>query len=50
MDKKEFVTAEELERYCKSLRMDYTAVVSYFVKRKYFVRILRTYPKSLVAW
>jgi len=49
MDKKEFVTAEELERYCKSLRMDYTAVVSYFVKRKYFVRILRGifYVKSL---
>jgi len=49
MDKKEFVTAEELERYCKSLRMDYTAVVSYFAKRKYFVRILRGifYVKSL---
>ena len=49
MNKKEFVTAEELERYCKSLRMDYTAVVSYFVKRKYFVRILRGifYVKSL---
>lgn len=49
MDKKEFVTAEELERYCKSLRMDYATVVSYFVKRKYFVRILRGifYVKSL---
>ena len=49
MDKKQFVTAEELERYCKSLRMDYAAVVSYFVKRKYFVRILRGifYVKSL---
>jgi len=49
MDKKEFVTAEELERYCKALRMDYATVVSYFVKRKYFVRVLRGifYVKSL---
>ncbi len=49
MDKKEFVTAEELKRYCRSLRMDYASAVSYFVKRKYFVRILRGifYVKSL---
>ncbi len=49
MDKKEFVTAEELERYCRSMRLDYTTVVSYFVKRGYFVRILRGifYLKSL---
>jgi len=49
MDKKEFVTAGELERYCRSMRMDYATVVSYFVKRKYFVRILRGifYVKSL---
>jgi predicted transcriptional regulator of viral defense system len=49
MDRKEFVTAEELKIYCKSLKMDYAAVVSYFVKRKYFVRVLRGifYVKSL---
>jgi predicted transcriptional regulator of viral defense system len=41
MDRKEFVTAEELKAYCKSMKMDYAAVVSYFVKRKYFVRLLR---------
>lgn len=48
-DKKEFVTAEELKTYCRSMRMDYARVVSYFVKRKYFVRILRGifYVKSL---
>jgi hypothetical protein len=48
-DKKEFVTAEELKPYCRSMRMDYATVVSYFVKRKYFVRILRGifYVKSL---
>jgi predicted transcriptional regulator of viral defense system len=49
MDKKEFVTAEELKTYCRSVRMDYATVVSYFVKRKYFVRVLRGifYVKSL---
>jgi hypothetical protein len=49
MDRKEFVTAEQLKTYCKSTRMDYATVVSYFVRRKYFVRILRGifYVKSL---
>jgi len=49
LDKKEFVTAEELKAYCRSMKMDYAAVVSYFAKRKYFVRVLRGifYVKSL---
>ena len=49
MDKNEFVTAEKLKAYCGSMRMDYAAVVSYFVKRKYFVRVLRGifYVKTL---
>ncbi len=49
MDRKEFVTAEELKAYSKSMKMDYATVVSYFVKRKYFVRVLRGifYVKSL---
>jgi predicted transcriptional regulator of viral defense system len=49
IDRKEFVTAEELKAYCKSSKMDYAAVVSYFIKRKYFVRVLRGifYVRSL---
>ena len=49
MDRKEFVTAEELKRYCGTFKLDYATVVSYFVKRKYFVRIFRGvfYVKSL---
>ncbi len=49
MDRKEFVAAEELRRYCSAFKLDYPTVVSYFVKRKYFVRIFRGifYVKSL---
>jgi len=49
MDKKEFVTAGELKAYCRSFKLSYPAVVSYFVKRKYFIRIFRGifYVKSL---
>jgi len=49
MDKKEVVTAEELRKYCRAFKLDYATVVSYFVKRKYFVRIFRGifYVKSL---
>ena len=49
MDRKEFVTAEELKAYCRKFKLDYATVVSYFVKRKYFVRVLRGifYVKSL---
>jgi predicted transcriptional regulator of viral defense system len=49
MDRKEFVTADEVRRYCGTFKLDYATVVSYFVKRKYFVRIFRGifYVKSL---
>jgi hypothetical protein len=49
MDRKEFVTADELREYCRTFKLDYAMVVSYFVKRKYFVRIFRGifYVKSL---
>ena len=49
MDKKEFVTAGELKVYCRSFKLSYPAVVSYFVKRKYFIRVFRGvfYVKSL---
>jgi len=49
MDKKESVTASELRAYCNSFKLGYPAVVSCFVKRKYFIRIFRGifYVKSL---
>jgi hypothetical protein len=49
MDEKEFVTAGELRAYCRLFRLDYPAVVDYFVKRRYFIRIFRGvfYVKSL---
>ena len=49
MDKKEFVTADDLKEYCRTFKLDYATVVSYFVKRKYFLRIFRGifYVKSL---
>jgi len=49
MDKKEFVTAEELKTYCKSMELNYEMVVRYFGMRAYLVRIFRGifYVKSL---
>jgi len=49
MDKKEFVTAEELKRYCKTMKLNYEMVVRYFGMRGYLVRIFRGifYVKSL---
>jgi hypothetical protein len=49
MDKKEFVTAEELKRYCKTMKLNYEMVVRYFGMRAYLVRIFRGifYVKSL---
>ena len=49
MDEKEFVTAEELKRYCKPMKLNYEMVVRYFGMRGYLVRIFRGvfYVKSL---
>jgi hypothetical protein len=49
MDRKEFVTAEELKRYCKTMKLNYEMVVRYFGMRAYLVRIFRGvfYVKSL---
>ena len=49
MDKKEFVTAEELKHYCKPMKLNYEMVVRYFGMRGYLVRIFRGifYVKSL---
>jgi len=41
LEGKEFVAAEELERYCKSMKLDYGIVVRYFGMRGYLVRIFR---------
>jgi hypothetical protein len=41
MDKKEFVTAQELKIYCKSMELNYEMVVRYFGMRGYLVRIFR---------
>jgi len=49
IDGQEFVTTAELRAYCRTFKLDYATVVSYFVKRKYFIRIFRGvfYVKSL---
>jgi len=41
LEKREFVTAEELERYCRLMKLDYGTVVRYFGMRGYLVRIFR---------
>ncbi len=48
-DRKEFVTAEELKCYCKTMKLNYEMVVRYFGMRAYLVRIFRGvfYVKSL---
>jgi len=41
LDGREFVTAEEVKRYCKAMRLNYGVVVRYFGMRGYMVRIFR---------
>src|SRR3990172_12450109 len=41
LDGKGFVTAEELEGYCRLMRLDYGVVVRYFGMQGYLVRIFR---------
>lgn len=41
LEGKEFVTAEELKRYCKTMKLDYGIVVRYFGMRGYLIRIFR---------
>src|SRR5574340_1032250 len=49
LEKKEFVTSEEVKEYCKFLKLDYDLVVRYSIWRKYLVRIFRGvfYVKSI---
>ena len=41
LDNKEFLTAEDVRRYCKPKRLDYDSVIKYFEERGYFERIFR---------
>jgi len=41
LERKDFVTAEELKHYCKTMKLDYGIVVRYFGMRGYLVRIFR---------
>ena len=41
MDKKEFVTSDELKRYCKAMELNYETSIKYFVYRDYLTRIFK---------
>ncbi len=49
IERKEFVTSKELELYCKSMKLDYTTVIRYFIAQSYLTRIFRGifYVKTL---
>jgi len=49
LDNTEFITSEELKRYCKSMGLNYEKTIRYFVYRGYFIRIFKGifYVKSL---
>ncbi len=49
IDKKEFITSEELKRYCKTLTLNYEKIIKYYVSRGYLIRIFKGifYVKSL---
>ncbi len=41
LEKKEFVTSDELEKYCKAFKIDHRAAIHYLTKMRYLVRIFR---------
>lgn len=41
IDKKEFVTAEELKKYCKTMKLNYNTEVRNFLYRGHLIRIFR---------
>ncbi len=41
LEGKEFVTAEDMEKHCKSLKMNHRNAVRYLLKEKYLVRIFK---------
>lgn len=49
IDKKEFITSEELKRYCKSMGLNYEITIRHLVSRGYLIRIFKGifYVKSL---
>jgi len=49
IENREFVTSEDLMEYCKPLGLKYDAVIRYFMKKGYLLRIFRGifYVKSL---
>jgi predicted transcriptional regulator of viral defense system len=49
IDEKEFITSEELKRYCKSMSLNYEITIRHLVSRGYLIRIFRGifYVKSL---
>ena len=49
LDGKEFVTAEELEKHCKRMGLDYGTSIRHFLSRGYLIRIFRGifYVRSL---
>lgn len=49
LDEREFITSEELKRYCKTLALNYEKIIKYYVYRGYLIRIFKGifYVKSL---
>ena len=49
IDEKEFITSEELKRYCKSMSLNYEITIRYLIYRGYLIRIFKGifYVKSL---
>ncbi len=49
IDEKEFITSEELKRYCKSMGLNYEITIRHLVYRGYLIRIFKGifYIKSL---
>ena len=49
IDKKEFITSEELKHYCKSMNLNYEITIRHLLSRGYLIRIFKGifYIKSL---
>jgi predicted transcriptional regulator of viral defense system len=41
IDKKEFITSDELKRYCKIMSLSYDITIRHLVSRGYFIRIFK---------
>ncbi len=41
IDKKEFITSEELKRYCKTMGLNYDITIRHLVSRGYLIRIFK---------